>query len=126
MLAVTAQKRQWGPAKRRAQGPSGLHGLHQRSNAYDFHDPLQVVGEYLQAHFGTDALQSPGQEMGGPHPVLQGAEGMLNCLPSDPHDFGVLVEPLLHGLQAVLMLPASHPPVLAGRAFILDGAPGAI
>ena len=35
----------------RALGP---HRLHQRSDAYDLHDAFEVVGQYMQAHLGTD------------------------------------------------------------------------
>jgi hypothetical protein len=36
--------------------PSGPHCLHQRFNAQYFHDPLEIVGQYMQAHFRANPL----------------------------------------------------------------------
>ena len=66
------------------QGDRALcpHRLHQRSDAHDLHDAFEVVGQYMQAHLGTDARQPLGQEMGRAHPGFERAEGMFDGLPA--------------------------------------------
>lgn len=80
----------------------------------------------MQAHFGTDPFQGPGQEMGGTHPILQRAEWMLNSLSSRPHGFGFLIEAFLHRFQAGFIFPASNAPIGARRTFLLHRAAWAI
>ena len=58
--------------------------------------------------------------MGGAHPGLEGAEGVLDGLAPLPHRLRVLVEPTLHRLQHMLVLPAAEAPLVAGRAQLLD------
>ena len=41
-------------------------------------DPLDVIGQHVQRHLGSDIFQPPRQEMGRPHPGLDGAEWMLD------------------------------------------------
>ena len=50
------------------------------------------------------------------------AEGMLDRLAPLAHLLRMLVEPALHGLENVLMLPSGDPSLLAGGAAMLDGA----
>jgi hypothetical protein len=50
------------------------------------------------------------------------AKGMLGRLATLVHSVRVLVEPLLYGLQHMLMLPARDPSVLAGGAALFDRA----
>lgn len=99
---------------------------HQSLNSDDLHHPFHVVGKNMQAHFGTDSLQGSGQEMRGPHPILQGAERMLNSLSSRPHRFRFFVEAFLHCFQARFIFPTSNPPIGARRTFLLHRAAGAI
>jgi hypothetical protein len=47
---------------------------------------------------------------------------MLDRLPSLPHLFRMFVEPALHCLEKVLMLPSRDPSLLAGSTALLDGA----
>ena len=56
--------------KRVEQRPhSGRHGLcpdrrHQRSDPDDVHDPFEIVGQYVQGHFGADIFEPLHQEVG--------------------------------------------------------------
>ena len=62
------------------------------------------------------------QEVGCSHPGLDRAEGMLNRLAPLAHLFRMFVEPALHRLKNVLVLPSGDPALLAGGAAVLDGA----
>lgn len=75
----------------------------------------------MQAHFGTDPVKGLGEEMRIAHPGFQGAEGVLDGFPSNPHALGGTVQALLHGLEHFLMFPTSNTAVLAGRTFCLKG-----
>src|SRR5262249_33858709 len=46
---------------------------------------------------------------------------MLDGLATPTHLLGMLVEPALHRLENVLMLPSGDPALLGGRAVLLDG-----
>ena len=39
------------------------HRLHQRYDSHDLHDAFEIVGQYMEAHLGTDTRQPLGQEM---------------------------------------------------------------
>ena len=65
------------------------------------------------------------QEVGCSHPGLDRAEGMLNRLAPRAHLFRMFVEPALHRLKNVLVLPSGDPALLAGGAAVLDGAANA-
>jgi len=41
----------------------------------EFDDPLEVIGQHMQAHLGADTRQLLGQEMRRPHPGLRVAKG---------------------------------------------------
>src|SRR5674476_496276 len=62
------------------------------------------------------------QEVGCSHPGLDRAEGMLNRLAPLAHLFRMFVEPALHRLKNVFVLPSGDPSLLAGGAVMLDGA----
>jgi len=47
---------------------------------------------------------------------------VLNRLAPLPHLFRMFVEPALHCLENVLMLPSRDPSLLAGSTALLDGA----
>src|SRR4029077_5773476 len=60
--------------------------------------------------------------VGCTHPGLDRAEGMLDRLAPLAHLLRMLVEPALHCLENVLLLPSGDPSFLAGGAAVLDGA----
>jgi len=62
------------------------------------------------------------QEMGCTHARLDRAERVLDCLSPLAHGLRVFVEPLLHGLDDMLMLPARNPALVVGGAAVFDGA----
>ena len=64
--------------------------------------------------------------VGGAHPGLEGAEGVFDGRAADAHALRRAVEPVLHGVDHGLMLPALDPAFLAGRALGLQRALGAL
>jgi hypothetical protein len=60
----------------------------------------------VKAHFGSDLVEGPGQEVGGAHPSLEGAKRVFDGLSSHIHRIVHPVEPILHPVEHVLMLPA--------------------
>ena len=50
------------------------------------------------------------------------AEGMLDRLAANAHRLRILVEPFLHSLEHVLILPSRDPALRARGALIFDGA----
>src|SRR5204863_5651907 len=71
---------------------------------------------------GSHPWQRLHQEMGSSHSGFDRVEGMLNCFASVAHLLRMLVEPVLHRLENVLMLPSGDASLLAGGAVMLDGA----
>jgi len=86
------------------------------------HDAREIVGQHVQRHLGGNPWQRLHQEVGCAHPGLDRAEGMLDRLAPLAHFLRMLVEPALHCLENVLMLPSGDPSLLANRAAVLDGA----
>jgi hypothetical protein len=80
---------------------------------HDVYDPGEIVGKNVQRHFGGDLRQRLHQEVGCSHPGLDRAEGMLDRLPSLAHLLRVRIEPALHHLENVLMLPSLDPSLVA-------------
>ena len=76
----------------------------------------------MQRDIGSDPWQRLHQEVGCSHPGLDRAEGMLDRLTPLAHLLRMLVEPALHRLENVLMLPSGDPAFLASGAALLDGA----
>ena len=76
----------------------------------------------MQRHLGGDLWQRLHHEVGCAHPGLDGAEWVLDRLASQTHLLRMLVEPALHRLDNVLMLPSGDQPLLGSGAGILDGA----
>ena len=76
----------------------------------------EVVGQNVEAHLGSDLVEGPGQEVGGAHPRLEGAERVFDGLSSHAHGVGHAVEPGLHPVEHVLILPALDNPQLGRRA----------
>lgn len=56
---------------------SGLYGGDQRTGPEDLHDPLQIVGEDLEADLGFHVLQPLHQEVGRAHPGFDRSEGVV-------------------------------------------------
>ena len=95
------------------------HGRDQRRDADDLHDAFEIVGQYVQGHFGADPFQRLHLEVGMAHPGFDGPERMLNGLAALAHFLRVLVEPSLDGLENMFMLPAFDPALFTGRAVLL-------
>jgi hypothetical protein len=96
------------------------HCRQERPDSHYVHDAGEVVGQHVQRHLCGDLWQRLHQEVGGAHPGLDGAEGMLDRFAPLPHLLWVLIEPALHGFENVLMLPSGDPTLLAGSATLLD------
>ena len=76
----------------------------------------------MQAHFGGDVIERFHQEVGRSHPVLQCPEDMFDRSPSDLHGLGVALQPLLHLVEHVFVLPAFDLAACSRCALGLDGA----
>jgi len=89
---------------------------------------LEVIGQDVEAHLGSDLVEGPGQDVGGAHPGLEGAKRVFDGLSSHAHGLGHAVEPILHPVEHVLILPALDTPQLGRRApgFQPAGEAGAI
>ena len=98
------------------------HRRQERSDAYDAHDARQIVGQDMQRHFGGDHWQRLHQEVGCAHPGLDRAERVLDRLAPLAHLLWMFVEPALHRLENMLMVPSGDQSFLAGGAAMLDGA----
>lgn len=85
--------------------PRQPHRLDGPVEPQDGHHPPQVVGQYMQAHLRPDVGQPLGNEMGVPHPALEGAEHMLDRSAPDRHRIGRAVQAALYGFQHVVMFP---------------------
>ena len=105
-------------------GPFGsaLHCRDHLRSAEYVDRALHIVSEDVEAHLGADLLQGPGLEVTSSHPVLDRAEHVFDGSSSDTHGVGHALEPCLHGLDNVFMLPPLDPPFLAVRALLLDRA----
>jgi Transposase DDE domain len=73
------------------------------------HHARQIVGEHAERHLARDLRQRLHQEVRRAHPHLERAEGMLNRLAPAAHGLGILIQPLLHGFDNVLVLPSQTP-----------------
>ena len=98
------------------------HRRQERPDAHDVDDARQIVGQHVQRHLGGDLWQCLHQEVDCAHPGLDGAERVLDRLTALPHLLRMLIEPALHRLENVLVLPSGDPALLCGGAGILDGA----
>jgi hypothetical protein len=67
------------------------------------------------------AWQGLHQEVCCVHPGLDRAEGMLDRLTPLAHLLRMLIEPALHRLTDVLVLPPGDPSLFAGGAAVFDG-----
>src|SRR5260370_1403050 len=94
----------------------------QRPCTDDIHDARQIVGEHAERHLARNLRQRLHQEVRRAHPHLERAEGMLNRLAPAAHGLGILIQPLLHGFENVLMLPSRDAAIFACGALILECA----
>ena len=81
--------------------------------AHDIHDGRQIVGEHVQRHLGGDSWRRLHQEVGCAHPASTVPKGVLDGLAPLAHFFRMLIEPALHRLKNVLILPSGDPTFLA-------------
>lgn len=92
----------------------------QLRHAEDRYHPLQIVGQNVQRHLGSDVFQRLHLEVRGAHTRLDRPEGMLDGLASQRHLVGRIVEPLLDALKDVLVLPATDAALESGGAAAFD------
>ena len=104
----------------RALAPSHPDGLHCPTNPKYIHDSLEVVRQYLKAHFGAHPSKRPGQEVCSTHPMLQRAEDVFNGASSDGHCVRLPVESTLHDFKYMFVLPSSDAAIVAGRTSLLE------
>jgi hypothetical protein len=97
-------------------GASGLrpHCSDQRCDAEDVHDAGEISRQARAAPSRAHSFQRLHQEVGCAHPGLDGAEAMLGRLAPLTHFLRMRVEPALHRLEDVLMLPSGDAAFLAG------------
>lgn len=98
------------------------HCLDQGLYSKHFDHSLQVVRQYMQAHFGADTWQRFGQEMSRFHPGFQGAEDMFDGSAANLHRVGSFGKTRQHSLQDTLVFPATDSSRDTCRALRLDGA----
>jgi hypothetical protein len=92
-----------------------LDGGHERPDAHDVHHSGEIVGQYVQRHLRGNPRQCLHQEVCCPHPHLQRAEWMLDCFAPLAHLLRMLVEPALHRLDNMLVLPSGGQLLCAER-----------
>ena len=80
----------------------------------------------MQAHLRSNVRKPAHPEVGAAHPVLDRAEDVLDRSAPDPHRLGHPVEPVLHRLDDLLVLPSRDAALVAGRAVRLQPALPAI
>ena len=83
-------------------------------------NPLRIDDPSLWARAYCPSCGQPAQvlqqEVGGLHAQLDRTERMLDHLAPLTHGPQVQIEPALHRLQHILVLPARDPPLLGSRA----------
>ncbi len=98
------------------------HRLQQTHGTKDFHNPLHVVGEHIEAHFCAESNELTRQEMRRAHPLFERPEVMLNSPFSDSHHVWCMVHSTLHFFKHGFVFPATDPPLLTRRALRLQRA----
>jgi hypothetical protein len=88
----------------------------------NIHDAREIVREHMQRHLAGDARQRLYQEVRRAHARLNRAEGVLDRLAPLAHGLRILVEPPLHGLKHMLVLPPRDPALHSCRAAALERA----
>ena len=87
------------------------------STSDDVEHARQIVGQHTERHLRGDLRQGLRQEVCCPHPHFDRAEWMLDCLAPCAHRVGVPIEPRLHCLDHLLVLPSRNPPLRSFGAF---------
>ena len=77
----------------------------ERFDTDDVHHAREVVGEHVQRHLSRHFGQRLHRKVRRPHPHLQRAERMLDCLAASTHRIRILVQTRLHGIDNVLVFP---------------------
>jgi hypothetical protein len=94
-------------------------GLPKRMAYSDFAAaPAMISGGAV--HLGGNPWQRLHQEVSSSHPGLDRTEGMLDRLAPLAHLLRMLVQPSLHRVENMLMLPPGDASLLAGGAGVLD------
>jgi hypothetical protein len=91
-----------GPASDRDRGD-------QRFDPEDIHCSGQIIGQNREGHLGGYLWESFGQEVRRSHASLHRAERMLDCLATKAHSERVRIEPMLHDVEQILVLPSRDP-----------------
>jgi predicted DNA-binding protein YlxM (UPF0122 family) len=73
----------------------------ERLYADDIHDAREIIGEYVQGHFGRNLRQALHQKMRRAHPHLERAEGMLSRLAAQAQRRGLVALGLKENLKDV-------------------------
>jgi hypothetical protein len=76
----------------------------------------------MQRHLGANLGQRLHQEVRGSHPHLHCSEWMLDRLTARAHGIRIFVEPLLYGLDNLLVLPQRDATLFGRRALSFDWA----
>ena len=97
----------------------------ERFDTDDVHHAREVVGEHVQRHLSRHFGQRLHQKVRRPHPHLQRAERMLDCLATSTHRVRILVQPRLHSIDNILVLPPLDATLRSLRALSLQRASAA-
>src|SRR5262245_2628863 len=92
--------------------------------AEDIDCTRQIVGEDRERHLGSDLWQRFHQEVRSPHTCFDRAEGMLHRLTPQAHRLRICVEPPLHSIQQMFILPSCDAPLRPCRALRFERALG--
>ncbi|QDL05994.1 hypothetical protein PALA37_02515 [Pseudomonas aeruginosa] len=96
--------------------PQAPQCLYRTGNAEDVHQPFEVVGQHMQAHFRADSGQRSGQEVCRAHPMFERAKRVLHGLSAHAHHLWFAIKPLLHGFQDCFVPPTLESTVTARGA----------
>ena len=99
-----------------------LDRFEQRGHTDDVQDARQIVGQDAQRHLGGDLGKRLHQEVSCAHAHLHGPERVLGGLTPRAHSARIFVEPLLHRLEYILVLPARDAALWAWRAAAFERA----
>lgn len=86
---------------------------------------FDVVGEDVEADFGSDVLEPSCFEVAASNPFLEGSEDVFDRSSPGSRRTGHVVEAGLHSLDDLFVFPALDAPFDAGNAVCLHGAAGA-
>jgi hypothetical protein len=109
-----------GAAEVAAGAVSGRDRRHQRLDADDVHDARQIVGEHVQCHLAGNL--SAASSSGSASRPSASSVCRRDRLAPLTHGVRIFVEPLLHGLDNLLVLPPRDATLFARRALGLNWA----